>query len=81
MANGESYQQCALTQGERRITAWIPKRAAIEGAKVELLDGTPRQDRDFWHVQQVYAFELSAEALRTKQNIDRKGFLSIERPR
>lgn len=79
MANGESYKQCVLTQGTSRITAWIPERAAIAGADVEVLDGVPKKDRDFWRVAEVSAFSMSSEALRAKQGLDRKGFLSIER--
>ena len=75
------YRQCSLSQGDKRLTAWIPVRGAIKGASVEVLDGHPKRERDFWGVDEVYETELTSQALRAKQAMDRGALLSIDRVR
>jgi hypothetical protein len=73
MSNEDLYVQCRLLRNNSEQVAWIPKRGAIEGVYVELLD-----DSTLWKVAEVYGAPLTEAYIREKQKMDRRSLLSIK---
>jgi hypothetical protein len=76
MAKDDTYKQCDLSQGDKRITAWIPTRGAILGASVEMTGEALKGQ--FYTVDHVYnRTELTAAQLHHQQTVTRNSLPSI----
>jgi hypothetical protein len=66
--------QCLLSQGSSRIVAWIERRGAVKGARVEL-DG----EDGLWLVDDVFAPPRTATWLQENAARVHKGLPSLRR--
>lgn len=75
----EQCYQCTLVRptwtGFERVVAWVPKRAAKVGKRVQLLP-----DKDPWSVKEVFdGVEQSTDELKEREMINRRGLPSVEK--
>lgn len=79
MRKAEQLVQCKLVRtrddctGFDTLVAWIPKRAAVTGKRVELLPS-----KEWWSVRSV-GVEMDSDAVKEREQGNRKGMPSVER--